>query len=145
LQHQEKNPLGVVVTATDHAEAIAQFAADAAIEKGAENVMLIDVSDRIAITDMFIVASASNDRQVRAIADAIEERLLKERVKPLRREGQTESRWILLDFGDLVAHVQMNEERAFYALERLWKDCPTRIVTPPVPAAKEAAPAQDTL
>ena len=119
------------MTATEHAEAIALAAAEAALEKGAENVTLIDVSDRLVITDMFIVASASNDRQVRAIADAIEERLLHEKVKPLRRDGQTEGRWVLLDFGDLVAHVQHNEERSFYALERLWKDCPTRVITPP--------------
>jgi ribosome-associated protein len=118
------------VTATEHAEAIALAAAHAALEKGAENVTLIDVSDRLVITDMFVVASASNDRQVRAIADAIEERLLHDHVKPLRREGQTEGRWVLLDFGDLVAHIQHNEERSFYALERLWKDCPTRLVTP---------------
>lgn len=125
------------MTATEHAEAIAQAAAEAALEKGAENVTLIDVSDRLVITDMFIIASASNDRQVRAVADAIEERLLQDRVKPLRREGATEGRWVLLDFGDLVAHIQHNEERSFYALERLWKDCPTRVVTPPTPAAQK--------
>jgi ribosome-associated protein len=127
------------VTATEHAEGIALAAAEAALEKGAENVTLIDVSDRLVITDMFIVASASNDRQVRAIADAIEERLLQSKVKPLRREGQTEGRWVLLDFGDLVAHVQHNEERSFYALERLWKDCPTRVITPPAPKAADNA------
>ena len=133
------------MTATDHAEAIAQAAAEAALEKGAENVTLIDVSDRLAITDMFVVASAANDRQVRAVADSIEERLLRDRVKPLRREGAAEGRWILLDFGDLVAHIQLNEERAFYGLERLWKDCPTRVVSPPTPAAKQAVATEESL
>lgn len=132
------------MTATEHAEALAQAAADAAIEKGAENVMIIDVSEPMAIVDLFLVASASNDRQVRAVADAIEERLLREKVKPLRREGQGEGRWILLDFGDLVAHVQLNEERAFYGLERLWKDCPTRTIAPPTPAAKSATASVDS-
>jgi len=127
------------VTATEHADAIAEAAAHAAIEKGAENVMLIDVSDRLVITDVFVIASASNDRQVRAIADGVEERLLQDRVKPVRREGQTEGRWILLDFGDIVVHVQHNEERSFYALERLWKDCPTRIIEPPKSAVQQAA------
>jgi ribosome-associated protein len=88
-------------------------------------VSIIDVSDRLAITDAFVLASAPNERQVQAIVDAVEERLRAHGVKPVRREGLTESRWVLLDFVDVVVHVQHAEERAYYALERLWKDCPT--------------------
>jgi ribosome-associated protein len=71
------------------------------------------------------VASAPNDRQVKSIVDEIEERLSKELgAKPVRREGDREARWVLLDYVDIVVHVQHSEERVFYALERLWKDCP---------------------
>jgi ribosome-associated protein len=77
------------------------------------------------ITDCFVLASAPNERQVRAVVDAIEERLLAMKTKPVRREGQEEGRWVLLDFLDIVVHVQHTEERTYYALERLWKDCPS--------------------
>ena len=82
------------------------------------------MSDRLVITDVFLVCSAANDRQVRAVVDAVEERLLPMGAKPVRREGQRESRWVLLDFVDIVVHVQNEEERAYYALERIWRDCP---------------------
>ena len=84
------------------------------------------------ITDVFLLASAPNDRQVRAIVDAIEEKLLTLGAKPLRREGEREGRWVLLDFGDLVVHVQHSDERAYYSLERLWRDCPP-LELPPMP------------
>ena len=74
--------------------------------------------------DAFVIASAPNERQVSAIVDAIEERLLGLGAKPVRREGEREGRWVLLDFAEIVVHVQHAEERSFYALERLWKDCP---------------------
>ena len=77
------------------------------------------------ITDVFLLCTAANDRQVRAVVDAIEERLAGEGEKPIRREGEKESRWVLLDYGDIVIHVQIAEERIHYALERLWKDCPS--------------------
>jgi ribosome-associated protein len=83
------------------------------------------VSDRLAITDAFVLASAPNERQVQSIVDEVEERLRGHGIKPVRREGVAESRWVLLDFVDVVVHVQHAEERAYYALERLWKDCPT--------------------
>jgi ribosome-associated protein len=83
------------------------------------------VSDRLAITDAFVLASAPNERQVQAIVDEVEDRLRQQGIKPVRREGVAESRWVLLDFVDVVVHVQHAEERAYYALERLWKDCPT--------------------
>jgi ribosome-associated protein len=79
------------------------------------------------ITDAFLIASAPSERQVRSIVDAIEERLLDlpEKAKPVRREGERAGRWVLLDYVDLVVHVQHSEEREFYTLDRLWKDCPT--------------------
>src|SRR5215510_15505385 len=88
--------------------------------------MILDVADRLVITDAFLLASAPNERQVLAIVDAIEERLLglPEKAKPVRREGERAGRWVLLDYIDLVVHVQHSEEREFYALDRLWKDCP---------------------
>ena len=113
------------MTATDRATELATAAALAAADKLASDVVALDVSDQLVITDVFLIASAPNDRQVRAIVDAVEERLDTLGVKPIRREGHREGRWVLLDFGDLVVHVQHVEERAFYALERLWRDCPT--------------------
>jgi ribosome-associated protein len=112
------------LTATDRAIELATAAALAAAEKLATDVVALDVSDQLVITDVFLIASAPNDRQVRAIVDAIEEKLDALGAKPLRREGAREGRWVLLDFGDLVVHVQHAEEREFYALERLWRDCP---------------------
>ena len=87
-------------------------------------MVAIDVSDQLALTDVFLIASGSSQAQVDAVVDAIEERLLQLQAKPLRREGRRDGRWVLLDFGDLVVHVQHQEDREFYALERLWKDCP---------------------
>jgi ribosome-associated protein len=115
------------VPATERAVELALAAAQAAADKKAENVVLIDVADQMVITDVFLVASAPNERQVQAIVDAIEERLaaLPEKAKPVRREGERAGRWVLLDYVDLVVHVQHSEEREFYALDRLWKDCPT--------------------
>lgn len=99
-------------------------AALAAADKLATDIVAIDVSEQLVITDAFLLCSAANDRQVRAIVDAIEERLYKIKAKPLRREGEQENRWVLLDYGDIVVHVQLAEERIHYAIERLWKDCP---------------------
>lgn len=111
--------------ATTEAIAMAQAAAEAAAEKLATDIVAIDVSQYLVITDVFLLCTAANDRQVRAVVDAIEERLLRSGEKPIRREGEKESRWVLLDYGDVVIHVQVAEERIHYALERLWKDCPT--------------------
>jgi ribosome-associated protein len=112
------------VTASERAVSIALTAAEAAADKLASDIMVIDVSDRLVITDCFVIASAPNDRQVRAVVDEIEERLRLDGVKPVRREGEREGRWVLLDFADVVVHVQHSEERTYYGLERLWKDCP---------------------
>jgi len=112
------------VTATEHAVEIARTAAKAAVAKLAKDPVAFDVSDRLAITDVFLIVAATNERQVGAVVDGIEEALLAEGVKAVRREGDRENRWVLLDFLDTVVHVQHSEERALYALERLWKDCP---------------------
>lgn len=104
---------------------LALTAAQAAADKKAEDIVLLDVADHLVITDVFVVASAPNERQVTAIVDAIEEALvnLPEKAKPVRREGERAGRWVLLDYVDIVVHVQHTEEREFYALDRLWKDC----------------------
>jgi ribosome-associated protein len=113
------------VTATDRSIELINVAAQAAADKLAHDIIAYDVSEVLAITDAFLLASAPNDRQVKSIVDEIEERLQKELgVKPVRREGEREGRWVLLDYVDIVVHVQHSEERVFYALERLWKDCP---------------------
>ena len=112
------------MTATDSAVELARLAAQAAADKLATDLVLIDVSDRLALTDVFVIASGSNERQVEAIVDSIEDRLRAAGAKPVRREGKRDGRWVLLDFGDVVVHVQHTEERVFYALERLWSDCP---------------------
>lgn len=112
------------MTATPRAVELTVAAAEAAADKLAEEIIALDVSDQLVITDCFLLASADNDRQVRAVVDAIEERLRDLGAKPVRREGLREGRWVLLDFGEIVVHVQHADDRQFYALERLWKDCP---------------------
>ena len=112
------------MSASPEATAAALSAAEAASDKLAEDIVILDVSDQLVITDAFVLCSAANERQVKAIVDAVEEKLHSLGEKPLRREGEKESRWVLLDFGDVVVHVQLAEERIHYAIERLWKDCP---------------------
>jgi ribosome-associated protein len=120
------------MTATERAVELLTAAAEAAHDKKAENVIAFDVSEQLAITDAFLIASATNDRQVRAIVDAIEEKLRTLDAKPVRREGEREGRWVLLDYLDVVIHVQHDEERTFYSLERLWRDCPLIPLPSPV-------------
>ena len=112
------------MAATQHAIDLAKAAATAAEDKLASKVLAIDVSDQLALTDVFVIASAANERQVNAIVDSVEEKLHTLKAKPVRREGERDGRWVLIDFGDIVVHVQHEDEREFYALERLWKDCP---------------------
>src|SRR5580692_9504941 len=122
------------VTATPRAVELVEIAAAAAADKLATDIIAYDVSDQLVITDAFLLCSASNDRQVRSIVDGIEEKLRRVGAKPVRREGEREGRWVLLDYIDVVIHVQHAEERVFYALERLWKDCPQyRCRSPPSP------------
>lgn len=96
----------------------------AAWSKGAENPVALDVSERLAITDIFLIVSGRSERNAQAVADGIEDDLLEAGHKLLRREGKAQGRWILLDFGELIVHVFHEEERGFYQLERLWRDCP---------------------
>ncbi|MFL6090432.1 MAG: ribosome silencing factor [Aeromicrobium sp.] len=112
------------MTADERAVELTRAAAVAAGDKLAQDVLAFDVSGQLALTDVFLLCSAANDRQVKAIQDGIEERLLELGAKPIRREGEREGRWVLLDYGDIVVHVQHAEERVYYALERLWSDCP---------------------
>ena len=111
------------MTATDRAVELVVTAARAAADKLASQIVAFDVSDQLAITDAFLIASASNDRQVKAIVDEVEEKLRDAGAKPLRREGERDGRWVLIDYGEVVIHIQHEEERQFYALERLWRDC----------------------
>jgi ribosome-associated protein len=112
------------MTATDHALELVRTAAQAASDKLAENIVAFDVSEQLVITDAFVLCSAPNDRQVRAVVDEIEDQLRGIDAKPVRREGERDGRWVLLDYSEIVVHVQHEEERSFYALERLWRDCP---------------------
>jgi ribosome-associated protein len=112
------------VTATERALELTRVAADAAVDKLGTDLIAYDVSDQLAITDVFLVVTAANERQVGAVVDGIEEALRGLEVKPVRREGDREQRWVLLDYLDVVIHIQHSEERKFYALERLWQDCP---------------------
>ena len=124
------------MSATHDARELALVAANAAADKKASDVIVLDVSDQLVITDCFVIASAPNERQVGAIVDNVEEKMRDAGTKPVRREGAREGRWVLLDFVDVVVHVQHADERAFYGLERLWKDCP-RIEFDPDGAAVE--------
>ena len=128
------------MAATDEARQLALVAANAAADKKAHDVIVLDVSDQLVITDAFVIASAPNERQVGAIVDNVEEKLREAGRKPVRREGAREGRWVLLDFVDVVVHVQHVEERSFYGLERLWKDCP-RIEFDAGPVTDEVAEA----
>ncbi len=112
------------MTATDHALELVRNAAHAASDKLAEDILAFDVSEQLVITDAFLLCSGSNDRQVKAIVDEIEDRLRELGTKPVRREGERDGRWVLLDYAEIVVHVQHEDERSFYALERLWRDCP---------------------
>lgn len=110
--------------ATDRAIELCLAAARAAAQRKAEEIVAIDVSERLALTDIFLIVSAANDRQVRAVVDAIDEALLAVGAKRQMREGLSEAHWVLIDYQDLVVHVQQAADREFYGLERLWKDCP---------------------
>ena len=112
------------MTASDRARELALAAAEAAADKIASDIVAMDVSEQLVITDVFLLASAPNERQVGSIVDAVQDKLSALGSKPLRREGERDGRWVLLDYGEIVVHVQHDEERIFYALERLWKDCP---------------------
>jgi ribosome-associated protein len=112
------------MTATAQAREMLAIAANAADAKGGEDLVALDVSEPLPLVDIFLLVTGRSERNVAAIADEVEDRLLEAGHKRLRREGRQESRWVLLDFGDLVVHVFHEQERVYYGLERLWKDCP---------------------
>ncbi len=112
------------MSATQQSIDLATVAAQAAADKKATDILLVDVSERLAITDVFVIVTGANERQVGAVVDEIEEKMREAGCRPPRREGQRDGRWVLLDFVDVIVHVQHPEERTFYALDRLWKDCP---------------------
>ncbi|HWL37519.1 MAG TPA: ribosome silencing factor [Frankiaceae bacterium] len=112
------------MTAQPAAVEVALAAAQAAADKQARDIVVLDVSEQLVITDCFVIASAPNERLVAAIVGEVEAKLRDLGAKPVRREGEREARWVLLDFVDVVVHVLHAEEREFYSLERLWKDCP---------------------
>jgi ribosome-associated protein len=101
-----------------------QTAADAAWSRNADDLVALDVSSRLPLTDAFLIVSGRSERNVGAIADAVDEQLGAAGVPMKRREGRGSGHWELLDFGDVVVHVFLEEDRAYYALERLWRDCP---------------------
>ncbi len=106
------------------AEEMLQLAASAAISKGGEDLVALNVSEPLPLVDIFLIVTGNSERNVAAIADEIEDKLIEAGHKRVRREGRQEARWVLLDFGDLIVHVFHSEERVYYGLERLWKDCP---------------------
>ena len=127
--------------ATDQTIEYARSAVKGAIQKLATDVVVLDVSEQLVITDAFVIASASNARQVDAIVDAVEETLLRERgLKPKNREGHGEGTWVLLDYSDIVVHVFNHDDREFYGLERLWKDSPVI----PIPELENPNTVNDT-
>lgn len=103
---------------------IAQLAGQAAADKLGTQIVAIDVSAVFPLADIFLIVTAANDRQVRSIADAISDKLAEANIKSVQTEGIAEGRWALLDFNDVIVHIQHAEERIFYDLERLWRDCP---------------------
>jgi ribosome-associated protein len=124
-------------------EQLARSAAEAAADKKAIDVVALKVADLLIVTDYFVIATGANDRQVKVIADTIEERLREAGVKPVGREGERENTWVLLDFGDLVVHVFQPEEREFYRLEKLWSDAPRLDLPPEVVNASRPVEAEE--
>lgn len=133
------------MSATEESIAMATIAAKAAVDRLATNVAAIDVSEQLVITDIFLIASADNERQVNSIVEEIEDNLREAGHQPLRREGTREGRWALLDYGVLVVHVQHDDERDFYGLERLWKDCPLVEIEGVEPATRPTGDSDDDL
>ena len=105
------------------------------MSRNATDPVALDVSGRLPLTDAFLLVSGSSERNVSAIADAVDERLGSVGIDLKRREGRGSGHWELLDFGDLVVHVFLEEDRAYYGLERLWRDCPVIPIEQPATAS----------
>lgn len=114
-----------------------QIAANAASSKGGEDLLALNVSEPLPLVDIFLLVTGNSERNVAAIADEVEDQLIEAGHKRVRREGRAEARWVLLDFGDLIVHVFHSEERVYYGLERLWKDCPVVPIELAEPVAGE--------
>jgi ribosome-associated protein len=125
------------VTASERALDLVKVAAAAADSKQGEDIVALDVSGPLPLTDIFLLVTGRNERNVVAIAGEIEDKMIEAGAKPLRREGRQEGRWVLLDFGDIVVHVFHEEDRMYYSLERLWKDCPAIPIELPVAHSAE--------
>lgn len=130
------------MTATARARELLTVAALAADSKQGEDLVALDVSGPLPLTDIFFLVTGRNERQVQAIAGEIEDKMIEAGAKPLRREGRAEGRWILLDFGDIVAHIFHDEDRMYYSLERLWKDCPAIAIELPVARSSSGSAAE---
>lgn len=120
-------------------EGLMRAAAEAAAEKKAVDVVALKVAELLVVTDYFLICTGATDRQVHAIADAVEGRLRDSGVKPVGREGERELKWVLLDYGDFVVHVFQPQEREFYRLEKLWGDAPRLAL--PADVVNASAPA----
>lgn len=125
------------MTASSHALDLIRIAAAAADSKGGEDLVALDVSGPLPLTDAFLLVTGRNERNVLAIAGEVEDKLIESGAKPLRREGRQDGHWVLLDFGDLVVHVFHEEDRMYYSLERLWRDCPVIPIELPVARSVE--------
>lgn len=125
-EEQSLNPrIGTVARHTENdPDATARAAARAMDSRKAHDVVVLDVSKTLGVCDHFVIGSGANSRQVKTIVDAVEEALLLLGRKPRIREGREDARWTLLDYGDVVVHVFLEETREFYKLERLWADSP---------------------
>jgi len=129
------------MSAAEQAVQWAIVAAEAAADKLATDIVAFDVSDVLAITDVFVVCSARNPRQVAAIVDEVQLKVKQAGAASVRREGERENSWVLLDFVDVVVHVQLEETRSIYDLQRLWRDCPT--IDLPANDSPENEPSED--
>ncbi len=134
----------MTITSKADIEALVRIGATAAAEKKAMDVVALYVAETLVVTDYFLIATGSNDRQVHAIADSIEDALREAGAKPRGREGEREMKWILLDYGDFVVHVFQPDERGFYRLEKLWSDAPVLTLPAEVANVTAGATHEDT-
>ncbi len=123
VTRQTSKPKAGIQDAAD----IARAAVDAAANKKAEDVLLLDIRDSTSMADYFVICSASTDRQVKAVVEGIEEALREEGVRPVHVEGEQGSGWVLVDFGDVVCHIFKPAERDYYRLEDLWEGAKTLV------------------
>jgi ribosome-associated protein len=124
-EHGRREHVTAPKTAANESRERAVAAARAAASKLGADIVILDVRKLIVITDYFVIATGGTERQVRTIVEAVEKALKDAGERPVRREGQSEGRWVLLDYVDVVVHVFAQEERGYYDLERLWRDAPT--------------------